>query len=142
MLETQLKQLFPLAASFSGKEGAPPHFKVYTAGQKLSGVAFLTTDVTPSERGYEGPIKILVGMDTAGLLTGIIVVSHHEPFGRRSIDRPAFPTQFVGKNIRDPFRVGGDIDYVSRATISVTSASRMIRDGARAVADKVLASGH
>jgi len=140
-LEAQLRSLFPAAVSFSPKEGNPPHFTAYTTvspSQTIAGYAFWTTELAPSERGYDGPIKILVGMDTAGLLTGIIVTAHHEPYGYRSIDRPAFPAQFKGKNIHDAFRVGADIDWVSRATISVTSASRAVRDSSRRIADALL----
>ena len=49
-------------------------------------------------------------MDTKGVLTGIIVVEHHEPYGNFSVDRPAFAAQFRGKNIRDAFKVGADVD--------------------------------
>jgi len=79
-----------------------------------------------------------VGMDTKGVLTGVIVVEHHEPYGDFSIEPPAFATQFRGKSIRDAFRVGMDVDAVSRATISVTSASRAIRNSARRVARELL----
>ena len=77
-LEEQLKYLFPEAASFSEKEGSPPHYKAYgpaVSGQapELLGLAFWTTELDPLERGYDGPIKMLVGMDTAGILTGIIL---------------------------------------------------------------------
>ena len=61
----------------------------------------------PLERGYDGPIKILVGLDSKGILTGIVVAEHNEPYGNFSVDLPRFPAQFRGKNIRDPFRVGG-----------------------------------
>jgi hypothetical protein len=68
-----------------------------------------------------------------------MVVKHREPYGDFSIDRPEFAAQFVGKSIRDPFTVGSDIDAVSRATISITSATRAIRNSARRVARQVLA---
>jgi transcriptional regulator of nitric oxide reductase len=139
-LEVGLRSLFPAATSFSPKEQNPPHFKVYATKdgeQTLVGYAFITTDLVPRERGYDGPIEILVGMDLSGVLAGIVVGRHREPFGRRSIDRPAFPAQFRGKSIRDAFRVGADIDYVTRATISVTSASRAVRDSARLIAEKL-----
>jgi NosR/NirI family transcriptional regulator, nitrous oxide reductase regulator len=143
-LQGELQQLFPTAASFSPKVLDPPHYKVYganrTAGlQAMAGVAFWTTEIEPLERGYDGPIKILVGMDTKGILAGIIVVQHHEPYGDFSIATPEFAAQFQGKSIRDPFRVGGDIDAVSRATISITSATRAIRNSARRIATELLA---
>jgi transcriptional regulator of nitric oxide reductase len=77
-------------------------------------------------------------MTTAGLLTGVIVVDHHEPYGYFSVDLPEFAAQFKGKSIRDPFRVGGDIDAVSRATMTVGSAARAVRNSARRVATKLL----
>jgi len=73
-------------------------------------------------------------MDTKGILTGIIVTDHREPYGNFSIDLPQFAAQFKGKNIRDPFKVGADIDAVSRASISIASATRAIRNSARRMA--------
>jgi NosR/NirI family nitrous oxide reductase transcriptional regulator len=142
-LQAQLKQLFPAAIAFSPKGGDPPHFKAFTVDprtgvQTLAGLAFWTTELQPLERGYDGPIKILVGMDTKGILTGVIVTEHHEPYGNFSVDTPNFSTQFKGKDIRDAFKVGVDVDAVSRATISITSASRAIRNSARMVARQVL----
>jgi NosR/NirI family nitrous oxide reductase transcriptional regulator len=142
-LVAQLQRLFPSATSFSPKEGDPPHFNAYvneaqSGARKIAGFAFWTTDLEPLERGYDGPIKILVGLDALGILTGIIVVDHHEPYGSFSIDPPEFAAQFKGKNIRDPFRVGEDIDAVSRASISILSATRAVRNSARRVARQLL----
>jgi NosR/NirI family transcriptional regulator, nitrous oxide reductase regulator len=141
--EAQLRRIFPDAASFSPKGGEPPHFKVFkkdpaTGSHVLAGLAFWTTELDPLERGYDGPIKMLVGMDTAGVLVGVLVVDHHEPYGYFSVDLPAFSAQFKGKNIRDPFRVGGDVDAVSRASITINSAARAIRDSSRMVAKALL----
>jgi NosR/NirI family nitrous oxide reductase transcriptional regulator len=137
-LQRQLKQLFPASASFTPKGGNPPHFKALGAAEQVLGYAFWTTELEPLERGYDGPIKMLVGLDTGGVLTGVIVVEHHEPYGDFSVDTPEFAAQFKGKNIRDPFRVGSDVDAVSRATISITSATRAIRNSARRVARQLL----
>jgi hypothetical protein len=78
-------------------------------------------------------------MDTAGVLKGIIVTEHREPYGYFSVDLPDFTEQFEGKNIRDPFKVGSDVDAIARATITVTSASRAIRNSSRRVARAYLA---
>ena len=141
-LDAQLKQLFPSAVAFSPKESDPPHFTAFVndgrGARVTAGFAFWTTELDPLERGYDGPIKILVGMDTAGVLTGIIVVEHHEPYGYFSVEPPRFAAQFKGKSIRDPFRVGADIDAVSRASISITSASRAVRNSARRIAKELL----
>jgi len=138
-LLAQLKRLFPDAASFSAKSGNPPHFKAFAAaasGQdpEVLGLAYWTTELEPLERAYDGPIKMLVGMDTAGVLTGIIVTDHREPYGYFSVDVPEFARQFEQKSIRDRFQVGADVDAVTRATITVTSASRAVRNSSRRIA--------
>jgi NosR/NirI family transcriptional regulator, nitrous oxide reductase regulator len=143
-LLTQLKLLFPAAQAFSPKGGDPPHFKAFatdphSGAQTLVGLAFWTTELQPLERGYDGPIKILVGMDTRGILTGIVVAEHHEPYGNFSIELPRFSAQFKGKDIHDAFKVGADVDAVSRATISISSSSRAIRNSSRLVARQLLA---
>jgi transcriptional regulator of nitric oxide reductase len=138
-LAEQLQYLFPAAEHFSDKQGSPAHYKAYGpaapgAEPELLGLAFWTTELEPLERGYDGPIKMLVGMDRAGRLTRIIVTEHREPYGYFSVELPEFAAQFVGKDIRDRFRYGDDIDAVSRATITITSASRAVRNSARRAA--------
>lgn len=138
-LHAQLMQLFPNAASFSAKEGNPPHYKAYgpaASGQEpeLLGLAYWTTELDPLERGFDGPIKMLVGMDTTGILQGVIVTDHREPYGYFSVELPEFAAQFKRKNIRDSFRPGADIDAITRATITVTSASRAVRNSSRRIA--------
>ena len=105
----------------------------------LIGFAFFTTDVTPRLYAYKARITMLVGMDTAGSLIDVRVVYHSEPFGYFSIDLPEFAAQFRNKSILDPLEVGEDIDAVSRATITVTAATRAIRQGARLLAREFLA---
>lgn len=136
-LQSQLKQLFPAAASFSPRAGQPLHFKAFSGpgGEgSIVGYAFWTTDLQPLERGYDGPIRMLVGLDLEARITGLIVVEHNEPFGDFSIEPPAFAAQFAGKDIRDAFKVGADIDAITRATITVTSATRAVRNSARRIA--------
>ena len=140
----ELKRLFPGAAAFSPLAGEPLHFNAYAADPKanpsapLLGVAFWTTDLVPQEHGYHGPIHILVGMDRSAVLTGVVVTYNSEPYGYFSVEPPKFAMQFKGKSVRDPFRVGADVDAVSRASISIGSATRAIRDSARLVARQLL----
>lgn len=137
----QLKKLFPNAATFSPKTGSPAVYRAYGAAgeSELLGLAYWTTELEPLERGFDGPIKMLVGMNTAGEITGVIVTDHREPYGYFSVDLPQWPKQFENKSIRDPFKVGQDIDAITRATITVTSASRAIRNASRKVARAHLA---
>jgi hypothetical protein len=72
-------------------------------------------------------------------MAGVVIGEHHEPYGSFSIDMPAFSAQFKGKDIRDPFKLGEDIDAVSRATITMSSAVRTLRNASRRVARSLLA---
>ena len=140
----ELKRLFPSAAAFSPLGGAPLHFKAFAADPKTDpaakpiGLAFWTTDLVPQEHGYHGPIHLLVGMDMTGTLTGVVVDYDSEPYGYFSVEPPKFAAQFKGKTFRDPFRVGGDVNAVSRASISINSAARAIRDSSRIIAKQLL----
>lgn len=107
---------------------------------RLIGFAFFTTAVTPRVYAYKGRVTMLVSMDTAGSLTDVRIVHHYEPFGYFSIDPPECVEQFRNTSIFDPLDVGEDIDAVSRATITVTAATRAIRQGARLLAREVLAA--
>ena len=120
------------------------HYKAFgpaAAGKEgeLLGLAYWTTELEPLERGFDGPIKMLVGMNPAGEITGVIVTDHREPYGYFSVDLPDWPKQFEGKSIRDAFKVGADVDAISRATITVTSSSRAIRNSSRKIARAYLA---
>jgi transcriptional regulator of nitric oxide reductase len=140
----KLKRLFPKAVAFTPRgEVDPLHFKVYAVDPKSPrarpiGYAFWTTDLVPEQLGYHGHIHMLIGMDTAGTLTGVIVDWNTEPYADISLEKPEFPAMFVGKSIRDKFVAGEDVDIMSRATITVRAAAREIRDASRMVARAVL----
>ena len=138
--DAHLKHLFPAAVAFSPLAGEPLHFNVYGVDPRANpsappiGYAFWTTDFVPQEHGYHGPIHILVGLNLTSNLTGVVVDYDSEPYGYFSVEPPKFAEQFKGKSIRDQFRVGGDVDAVSRASISIASAARAIRDSSRMAA--------
>lgn len=142
--EEHAKRIFPGAVAFSPLEGTPLHYKAYaqnprtTPGAKPVGYVFWTTDLVPREHGYHGPIHLLVAMDLTGIIRGVHMDYHGEPYGDFSIEPPRFVAQFTNKSIRDPFRVGQDVDAVSRATITITSATRAIRDSSRQMAKMFL----
>ena len=142
--DAELTQVFPVAAAFSPLGGDPLHFTAYGADPKTNpgtppiGIVFWTTDLVPQEHGYHGPIHILVGLDLKGTITGAVVDYHSEPYGYFSVEPPKFAAQFKGKTIRDPFIVGRDVDAVSRASITIASAARAVRDGSRLAASKLL----
>ena len=136
----QLAAVLPQAQRFSPKQGNPPVYIGYESeaqDAEVVGYAFETTDFEPQEIGYSAPIEVLVGVDLAGELTGIEILFYRESY--KSIrgdflNSERFPNQFDGKSVADGFRVGRDIDGVSRATISSWAVSRGIRNSAREVA--------
>src|SRR5690606_6775051 len=94
--EGHFKTLFPNAAGFSAFGGTPLHWKVYGVDPKTNpnappiGYIFWTTDLVPNERAYHGPIHMLVGLDTRGIIQGVVVDYHTEPYGYFSLDPPEF----------------------------------------------------
>ena len=141
--DAALKQLFPNAV-LTPLSGTPLHFTAYASdpvknpSQAPLGYAFWTTDVVPSEHGYHGPIHLLVGMRLDGTLTGVVCDYHSEPYGYFSVEPTTFAAQFANKSIHDRFIVGADVNAVSRATLSMNSATRAVRDSSRMVARSLL----
>ena len=142
--DAHLKKLFPQAVAFSPLEGTPLHFKAYAVDPKTKpdaqpiGYAFWSTDLVPQERGYHGAIHFLIGLDLTGIITGVVLDYDSEPYGYFSVQPPTFVAQFKGKSVRDPFKLGQDVDMVSRASITMNSAVRAIRDSSRAMARQFL----
>lgn len=142
--EGHFKKLFPNAVAFSAFGGNPPHYKAYAADPRTNpnapvlGYIFWTTDMVPQEHGYHGAIHLLVGLNLNGTINGVVRDYDSEPYGYFSVETPEFAAQFKGKSIFDKFQVGADVDAVSRASISINSATRAIRDSTRIVARALL----
>jgi transcriptional regulator of nitric oxide reductase len=142
--EGHFKKLFPNAVAFSTFGGTPPHWTAYAADPAKTpnapaiGYIYWTTDMVPQEHGYHGAIHILVGLNLNGTINGVVVDYDSEPYGYFSVEPPEFAAQFKGKSIFDKFQVGVDVDEVSRASLSVNSATRAIRDSSRMVARALL----
>ena len=65
-------------------------------------------------------------MDTHGIIQGVVMDYNSEPYGYFSVDPPKFVEQFKNKSIRDPFQIGRDIAAVSRASITMNHAARVL----------------
>ena len=131
----------PGADRFDDPAGDPPVIAGYVTAadgtETRIGYVFLTSDLPPEQYGYSGPIEALVGMRLDGTLTGMRVTHYRESYMRQMGDflrTRGFQEQFAGKYIGDPFRLWGDIDGISRVSISVRALSRGVRDSARRVA--------
>jgi Na+-translocating ferredoxin:NAD+ oxidoreductase RnfG subunit/NAD-dependent dihydropyrimidine dehydrogenase PreA subunit len=140
--EELLRRVFPDATRFSDKEGDPPVYRAFvadsvTGAESHVGFVFLTSDVPPETTGYNAPIRVLVGMDLSGTLTGVRVISYRESLRSNRGDflsRAGIQGQFRGKSIMDEFRVRRDVETVTGATITVIAMATGIRNAARRVA--------
>lgn len=146
--EAQLKDVMPGAERFSEKSGTPPVYTAFAADPEsgdevITGYVFQTSDLPPEEIGFSSTIDVLVGLDLTATVTAIKVLDYNESFLSSRGDflsiRP-FQEQFSRKPLSDPFRVGRDIDGVSRATITSWATSRGIYNAARKVAQAYLSA--
>jgi electron transport complex protein RnfG len=95
------------------------------------GAAFVV--IAPN--GYSGDIEILVGVDTAGVVTGVEVLRHNETPGLGAkIAAPAFKDQYIGKSMKEPanwsvMKDGGPFKQITGATISSRAVTSAIAAG-------------
>ena len=135
-----MRGVLPGAVSFAPAESTLPIYAGFADSDpeaKLLGYVFFTPDLPPEEIGYSAPIDMLVGMDTGGTVTGLEIIHYTESYKSIRgdfINTGGFPRQFAGMEIGEGFRVGRDIDGISRATITAWAVARGIRNAARRVA--------
>ena len=152
VLDAQIQQLFPKATRIEPKQEDPPVHSVFQLDELL-GYAFESTDYS-NLQGFSGkPIRLLIGMDTQGVLAGVTVLEHHEPVFLHGLGEQSlfdFVDQYQHLNIGKPILVGnreagksaGDpvnhIDGVSKATVSVVILNETVLLSALSVARKLL----
>ena len=151
-LDAQIQELFPKATRIEPKSDDPPVHGVYQLNELL-GYAFESTDYS-NLQGFSGkPIRLLIGMDTGGVLAGVTILEHHEPVFLHGLGEQSlfdFVDQYRQVNIGKPILVGnreagrsaGDpvthIDGVSKATVSVVILNETVLLSALSVARKLL----
>jgi electron transport complex protein RnfG len=106
--------------------GVDEPITVYRARKDGKPVAAVFTTVAPD--GYNGAIKLLIGVYADGTLAGVRVLSHRETPGLGDaieIERSDWLTDFAGKSLRNPrsqrWKVrkdGGVFDQFTGATIT------------------------
>ncbi|RII00540.1 RnfABCDGE type electron transport complex subunit G [candidate division NPL-UPA2 bacterium Unc8] len=78
-------------------------------------------------RGFAGPVEIIVGIDSKGVITGIEILSHRETPGLGArITENFFLNEFKGKQLGDEIKIkrdGGEIDAITGATVSARAVS-------------------
>ena len=128
--------LVPGADRFGPPAGAPPRAEAF-AGSTLKGHVFLNTDVAGAV-GYSGkPIHLLIGLDTDGTITGVVLHEHHEPIVLIGIPErkvKGFIDGYVGRNVREFLeeRQAGDrsLDIIAGATVTILVIDDAIRRSA------------
>lgn len=94
-----------------------------------------------SGQGYAGPIEMLVGVDTAGNISGVRIVTQRETPGFfRLILSEGLPEQFLNRFYRDPLQINYDIDAISGATVSAEGIAASTRRAIRLIAQQGLGS--
>lgn len=118
--QAALKKIVPEADSFEAKSiGDIEYFDALKDGA-LVGYCIKVTGV-----GYSGYMRIIVGIDTNGIIKGVNILEHQETPGLGSKvnevkpgdTEPYFLRQFKGKQART-VAVKRDIDAITGATIS------------------------
>lgn len=81
---------------------------------------------------YGGPLEMMVAINTAGEVAGVVVVQHRDtPSFFHKLAANDFFDQLLGKPITDDFMVGEDLDAVTGATISSEGVATAVRRSAR-----------
>lgn len=103
---------------------------------KKAGVTVGAAFVIVAPNGYSGDIEIMVGVDTAVVVTGLEILKHAETPGLGSkIQTPKFRNQYIGKSLDDPKTwavnkdPGGTFVPITGATISSRAVTTAIANG-------------
>lgn len=135
--DSALRVIMPGADSFSAKSGdGIEYFEASKAGVPI-GYCIRTT-----ASGYNGFIRIIVGIDMNGVVKGVRVLEHQETPGlgakitevRQGEKSPWFLRQFVGLDART-IELKKNVDAITGATISSAAVTDAVRD----VVDKFMA---
>ncbi len=121
----------------------PPHdlpgnepaivYRAYSAGTPVAALFAVT-----APGGYAGPIRILVGIDVGGAVTGVRILEHRETPGLGDgieASRSDWVRQFDGRSLGNPpaggwqLRVdGGEFDQLTGASVTPRAVIKAIRE--------------
>ena len=121
----------------------PPHglpgndtaliYRVYSAGEPAAALFVVT-----ARNGYSGPIRLLLGVDTDGIVTGLRILEHRETPGLGDAideDKSDWVQQFRGRSLGDPAldgwrirRDGGEFDQLTGATVTPRAVVQAVRE--------------
>lgn len=120
----------------------PPHglpgsdaaiiYRVYAQSEPVAALFVVT-----ARDGYSGPIRLLVGVETSGMVTGIHVLEHRETPGlgdRVESGKSDWVKQFNGRSLVDPEPAGwlikgdgGEFDQLTGASVTPRAIIKAIK---------------
>ena len=92
-----------------------------------------------SATGYAGDVQVLVGVSPAGEVLGVNVADQSEsPSFYALIQESDFVQSFEEMTATSPFKLGQDVDAVTRATVSSRAITEAVRKASYTVAEQQL----
>lgn len=143
-LEPALSDLFfDSGVSESRLVVAPPHelpgddealiYRIYAKGEPVAALFVVT-----ARDGFAGSIRILLGVDMQGVVTGLRILNHRETPGlgdKIESRRSDWVHQFTGRALGDPDvtdwairRDGGQFDALTGASVTPRAVIKAMRD--------------
>lgn len=129
---TESKIIIPPPHELPGSDAAVI-YRVYAQGDPVAALF-----VVSARDGYSGPIRILVGIDTEGTVTGVHVLEHRETPGlgdRVESTKSDWVRQFDGRSLYDPEPGGwaikgdgGQFDQLTGASVTPRAIIKAIRN--------------
>lgn len=129
---TESRILLPPPHDLPGSDAAII-YRVYAQGEPVAALFVVT-----ARDGYSGPIRILVGVETTGMVTGVHVLEHRETPGlgdRVESGKSDWLTQFNGRSLLDPepagwriTRDGGQFDQLTGASITPRAIIKALKE--------------
>ena len=121
----------------------PPHelpgndpaiiYRVFSANEPVAALFAVT-----ARDGFSGPIRILLGVDVSGTVTGVRILQHRETPGlgdKIESSRSDWVFQFDGRSIGDPVVTawalkgdGGEFDQLTGASVTPRAVLKAIRE--------------
>ncbi len=122
---------------------APPHelpgseaaliYRVYSGDEPVAALFAVT-----ARDGFSGPIRILLGVDIEGVVTGIRILRHRETVGlgdKIESTRSDWVHQFEGRSLHNPVVAqwsirgdGGEFDQLTGASVTPRAVIKAMRD--------------
>jgi electron transport complex protein RnfG len=108
-------------------------YRVYANGAPVAALFVVT-----AMDGFSGPIRLLIGIDATGTLTGVRVLEHRETPGLGDLieeSKSDWILQFARKSLEDPGRTmwaikrdGGEFDQFTGASITPRSVVNAVKE--------------